>query len=201
MEIALLYVLTGARYQAKVKIMVRRVRADVVASAGENAPIDIAHMATTEEDLNSEVELLKDDEILRKVVEANHLAGRDWLHFLRLSEGRTAQIERAARQLSGRLRVEPLKKTNLIAASYESRDPVAAAKVLQSLATLYLEKPWRFTGPSVSFRTNAMIFVLPSDMEGLSLALLDAMGAGLCVLTSDVPENREVVDGAGFTFE
>ena len=49
--------------------------------------------------------------------------------------------------------------------------------------------------------TNAMIFVLPSDLEGLSPALLDAMGAGLCVLTSDVPENREVVDGAGFTFQ
>ena len=27
------------------------------------------------------------------------------------------------------------------------------------------------------------------------------VGAGLCVLTSDVPENREVVDGAGFTFQ
>ncbi len=49
--------------------------------------------------------------------------------------------------------------------------------------------------------TNAMIFVLPSDLEGMSLALLDAMGAGLCVLASDVPENREVVDGAGFTFQ
>lgn len=49
--------------------------------------------------------------------------------------------------------------------------------------------------------TNAMTFVLPSDLEGLSLALLDAMGAGLCVLASDVPENREVVDGAGFTFQ
>jgi glycosyltransferase involved in cell wall biosynthesis len=49
--------------------------------------------------------------------------------------------------------------------------------------------------------TNAMLFVLPSDIEGLSLALLDAMGAGLCVLTSDVPENREVIDGAGFMFE
>ncbi|MFZ0772306.1 MAG: glycosyltransferase family 4 protein [Candidatus Sulfotelmatobacter sp.] len=48
--------------------------------------------------------------------------------------------------------------------------------------------------------TNAMLFVLPSDLEGLSLALLDAMGAGLCVLTSDVPENREAVEGAGFTF-
>ena len=48
--------------------------------------------------------------------------------------------------------------------------------------------------------TNAMIFVLPSDLEGLSLALLDAMGAGLCVLASDVPENREAVADAGFTF-
>ena len=49
--------------------------------------------------------------------------------------------------------------------------------------------------------SNAMIFVLPSDLEGLSLALLDAMGAGLCVLASDVPENREVVHEAGFTFQ
>jgi glycosyltransferase involved in cell wall biosynthesis len=48
--------------------------------------------------------------------------------------------------------------------------------------------------------TNAMVFVLPSDLEGLSLALLDAMGAGLCVLSSDVAENREAVGNAGFTF-
>jgi glycosyltransferase involved in cell wall biosynthesis len=48
--------------------------------------------------------------------------------------------------------------------------------------------------------TNAMLFVLPSDLEGLSLALLDAMGAGVCVLASDIPENRELIDGDGFTF-
>ena len=48
--------------------------------------------------------------------------------------------------------------------------------------------------------TNAAVFVLPSDLEGLSLALLDAMGSGVCVLTSDVPENREIVDDVGFTF-
>ena len=45
-----------------------------------------------------------------------------------------------------------------------------------------------------------MLFVLPSDLEGLSLALLDAMGAGLCVLSSDVAENREAIEDAGFTF-
>lgn len=48
--------------------------------------------------------------------------------------------------------------------------------------------------------TNAALFALPSDMEGLSLALLDAMAAGVCVLASDIPENREVVCDAGFTF-
>ena len=48
--------------------------------------------------------------------------------------------------------------------------------------------------------TNAMLFVLPSDLEGLSLAMLDAMGAGVCVLASDIPENQEVIADAGFTF-
>ena len=48
--------------------------------------------------------------------------------------------------------------------------------------------------------TNAMLLVLPSDLEGLSLAMLDAMGAGVCVLASDVPENLEVLESSGFTF-
>ena len=48
--------------------------------------------------------------------------------------------------------------------------------------------------------TNAMLFVLPSDLENPSLALLHAMGAGVCVLASDIPENRELVDGTAFTF-
>ena len=60
--------------------------------------------------------------------------------------------------------------------------------------------PWTSGEALEELLSNAALFVLPSDLEGLSLALLDAMAAGVCVLTSDIPENNEVVAGAGFTF-
>jgi glycosyltransferase involved in cell wall biosynthesis len=59
----------------------------------------------------------------------------------------------------------------------------------------------QFDSDSTVGQANAALFVLPSELEGLSLALLDAMAAGVCVLASDIPENNEVVDGAGFTFQ
>jgi len=60
--------------------------------------------------------------------------------------------------------------------------------------------PWVSGRDLEEIVSNAALFVLPSEVEGLSLALLDAMAAGVCVLTSDIPENIEVVEGAGFTF-
>jgi glycosyltransferase involved in cell wall biosynthesis len=60
--------------------------------------------------------------------------------------------------------------------------------------------PWISGNDLEEVLSNAALFVLPSDLEGLSLALLDAMAAGVCVLTSDIPENREAIEGAGFTF-
>jgi len=137
---AILYLFTGARYRADMKILVRPGRADAPVSAQENAPLDLTRLEITEEELNSEVELLRDDEVLRRVVEENGLGGRDWLHFLRLYEGNAERVERAARRLAKKLEVEPVKKTNLISISYSSDDPRLAAKVLQSLADAYLEK-------------------------------------------------------------
>jgi len=60
--------------------------------------------------------------------------------------------------------------------------------------------PWTSGADLEELLSNAALFVLPSDLEGLSLALLDAMAAGVCVLTSDIPENDEVVADTGFTF-
>ena len=131
---------TQRKYQANMKVLVRRGRADAPVSAGINAPLDVTRVAISEEELNSEVELLRDQEIMRRVVQKTSVGGRDWFHFLRLNEGRPEQVERAARRLARRIKIEPVKRTNLIAVSYAADNPQTAAKVLRSLADVYLEK-------------------------------------------------------------
>ena len=49
--------------------------------------------------------------------------------------------------------------------------------------------------------SNAYMVVLPSTMEGLSIALLEALSYGRCVLLSDIPENREVADECAVFFK
>jgi uncharacterized protein involved in exopolysaccharide biosynthesis len=138
--LAVVYAFAGTTYRAHVRVLVRRGRADPPVTAQPNAPPDFSRVEVTEEELNSEVELLKDDDVLRRVVEANDLAAHDWLRWLRPHEQQAARVERAAKKLAGRLNVEALKKTNLIAVSYDAPDPQSAARVLQSLASVYLEK-------------------------------------------------------------
>src|SRR5258708_33974403 len=60
--------------------------------------------------------------------------------------------------------------------------------------------PWVAGTDLEEIVSNAALFVLPSELECMSLALLDAMAGGVCLLTSNIPENNEVVEGAGFTF-
>jgi polysaccharide biosynthesis protein PslE len=137
---AICYAIFGTQYQANMKVLVRRGRADAPVSTGVNAPLDLTHLAVTEEELNSEVELLRDGDVLRTVAQQTGVRGHDWLRFLQSGEGRDQEVERAARRLAKRLKVEPVKKTNLIAISYSSEDPQKAAKVLQCLANVYLAK-------------------------------------------------------------
>ena len=115
--LTLIYAFAGATYRAQVKVLVRRGRADPPVTAQPNAPPDFSRAEVTEEELNSEVELLKDDDVLRQVVEANHLEEHDWLRWLRPGEAPAVRVERAAKKLAHRLDVEAVKKTNLIAVS------------------------------------------------------------------------------------
>lgn len=49
--------------------------------------------------------------------------------------------------------------------------------------------------------SNCYLFVLPSELEGMSIALLEAMSYGNCCLASDIPENVEGLSGLGYTFK
>lgn len=48
--------------------------------------------------------------------------------------------------------------------------------------------------------SNAYLFVLPSDIEGMSISLLEAMSYGNCCLVSDIKENLEVVEDKAVSF-
>ena len=48
--------------------------------------------------------------------------------------------------------------------------------------------------------SNAYVYVLPSDLEGMPLSLLEAMSYGNCCLTSNIPECASVLGDFGITF-
>ncbi len=48
--------------------------------------------------------------------------------------------------------------------------------------------------------SNAYVYVLPSDLEGMPLSLLEAMSYGNCCVTSDIPECADVMGQFGLTF-
>ncbi|MEM9169552.1 MAG: glycosyltransferase family 4 protein [Pseudomonadota bacterium] len=63
-----------------------------------------------------------------------------------------------------------------------------------------------FTGEALDQKldelfSNAYAFVLPSQIEGMSLGLLTAMAYGSCVVVSDIPANANVVGDAGLVVE
>lgn len=50
--------------------------------------------------------------------------------------------------------------------------------------------------------SNAVLFVHPSESEGLPIVVLEAMSFGRPVLASDIPENMEaIIGGYGFSFQ
>lgn len=62
-----------------------------------------------------------------------------------------------------------------------------------------------FTGfltgePLAELFSNAYLFCIPSTLEGLPIALLEAMNYGNCCLASDIPENLEALENNGYTF-
>jgi len=135
-----LYAAFFPNYKAEVKILVRRARMDPAVAPVATVPPVVDRDEISDEEMNSEVDLLQDHDILRKVALDAGLARRgSWFARLR-REPEDARVERATRKLAGALTIQPVRKSRLIAISYESSDPRLSAAVLRSLAEAFIAK-------------------------------------------------------------
>ena len=143
-----LYATFAPSYKAEMKVLVSRGRIDPAVTPTETAPPLLDRREVTEEELNSEVELLRDDDVLRQVVIATGLADRrSWTSWLR-REDQEERIDHGVKRLAQKLDVRPIRKSQLIAITYQSSDPQLAATVLKSLASVYLAKQVEIRRPN-----------------------------------------------------
>lgn len=152
------------KFESEMKILVNRDRLDVAVTPNPDGPVALSQVPpVTEEDLNSEVELLKSRDVLEPVVISCGLAServpgwqkkiRTVADFVRgVKPSQAAELERAIDALDNRLIVDPLKKTAVIRVAYASRDPELSARVLRTLATVYEQRHAAVHRPTGTFR-------------------------------------------------
>ncbi|MGB8801265.1 MAG: Wzz/FepE/Etk N-terminal domain-containing protein [Candidatus Acidiferrales bacterium] len=133
----------SSRYEAQMEILVNRDRMDPVVTTEQFSQTAPAAPALTEEEINSEVELLQSQDLLERVVLANKLQDKEkesiWAKLMPKRDELT-YVSEAVKHLGKKLKVDAVKKTNMIEVSYQSSDPQIAYGVLNTLAAVYLEK-------------------------------------------------------------
>lgn len=130
--------LIPSEYEATMKLLVKRERMDPVMTPTTQASSQASN-EVTEEELNSEVELLQGRDLLQQVVLTSGLVTPPGDGESTPRSSREA-ISRAVLELQSDLSITAIRKTNLIELQYRSPDPERAADVLSLLANLYVEK-------------------------------------------------------------
>lgn len=106
LSVGLLYRILCPSYQAEMKILVGHGRIDPAVTPTQTPPPLLDRTEVSEEELNSEVELLKDEDILRNVALTSGLANqRSWVSWL-LREDREQQISHAVKRLAAKINVQ-----------------------------------------------------------------------------------------------
>ena len=131
----MLFVVFSPRYESHFKVLLRRSRFDPVVSSEPPSAMDFTRADITEEELNSEVELLRDKDLLKEVVKVAGVVPADIP-----DADRPAKIEQAVRKVAQRLDVAAVKKSDLIQVSYKDTSPERAARILSALSTIYVRR-------------------------------------------------------------
>jgi uncharacterized protein involved in exopolysaccharide biosynthesis len=132
---ALLTTVIPRRYESKMQFLVNNERADLVITPERNQ-LEPPRQDLTEAEVNSEMELLKSQDILRGVV-ADQKLYRPYLRDPQDSPT-PKNIERAILALEKNLNVTAVHRTNIIQVAYKTDDAGKAVAVLDTLGKLYL---------------------------------------------------------------
>ena len=125
--VLLITLFTPRQYEAELKILVKWERADRLVTPDQESTMPRPEV--TEQDVNSEVELLRSRDLLEKVAVATGVPANDGV-----------RLNQATQELEKNVTVEPVKKTKLIRVTYRGASPDRAAAVLQTFSRLYFEK-------------------------------------------------------------
>ena len=141
---AILVASSNWQYESEMKILVHRERVDPVINASQSRAEIRPDLS--EEEMNAETELLRSDDVLRKVVLALGLqkvtSEPIWYRLpqFRAAASEEVRIARAVMKLARRLDISLPKKSAVITVRYQAGSPKLAAGVLTALWRFYLEK-------------------------------------------------------------
>jgi len=141
--VSLAVFLTGNQYDAQMRILVKHERVDPLMTSEPNAARMALAGTVTEEEVNSEVALMRSYDLLRAVVVSCGLdrsPSKPWEQWFQGNESLEVRQATAIKRLATKLKIEPLKKSNLIEVTYSSDSPEISAQVLNKMAELYLAK-------------------------------------------------------------
>jgi uncharacterized protein involved in exopolysaccharide biosynthesis len=138
-------VLLPNRYTAHMKILVRHERADQVVYPATETARTITQDAVTDEEIDSEIELLKSQDILEKLTlefGLNKKKAHWWTPYLDqwMPQSDAVRLSKAVQRLKQDLVIERIKKSQFIEVNYTSDDPEVSAKLLNALFPVYYAK-------------------------------------------------------------
>ncbi|PYV06665.1 MAG: hypothetical protein DMG26_02585 [Acidobacteria bacterium] len=153
------------QYEAQMAILVNRDRGNPVVSPAAPVQTDYTPADVTEEELNSEVQLLQSQDLLEAIVRDCHLYRPGLLDVLlaklipslsaeaanQAAQPDPKQVAKAVLKLAKQLDVQVVKRSHVIAVAYETPDPQLSARVLNELEKLYLAKHATVHRPTGTF--------------------------------------------------
>ncbi len=122
------------------------------------------------------------------------LSGDDYLLFV----GRIIPTKGCHTLISAFKKIKTDKKLVIVGGSSYSDEFFMKLKKSVHANTIFLG--YRYGHELEALYSHAYCCIVPSEVEGLAIALLEAMSYGNCVIYSDIPENIEAAHGFGIKF-